>query len=89
MLASGDPHAMSAALKSLYLEAKSLQGDTLAERAQSLARKQTEAELQARDEAAVASATRSHAEPPPSREQQLTEGWYETEDKLASGWTVG
>ena len=87
-LASDDPRVVAKAVESLYLKAKGLRTDTLSARAQEIARKQTEAELQAREEASVASATRSHGEPPPTREEKLSEGWYADEDRLSSGWNI-
>lgn len=87
-LASSDMSVAAPALESLYLKARSPDSATLAQQAEEIARKQTEAELRARDEAAVASATRSHVTPPPSKEEAIAADWYTKEDRLAEGWNI-
>jgi hypothetical protein len=87
-LASGNMDVAAPAIESLYLKARGLTSDTLANTAQSLARKQTEEEMRVRQEASVATASRTGAEPPASLAQAIAAEWP-SDDRLADGWNVG
>jgi len=87
-LASGNMDIAAPAIESLYLKARGLTSDTLAQTAQQLARKQTEEEMRVRQEAGVATATRTNAEPPASLAESIAAEWP-NDDSLSEGWNVG
>lgn len=87
-LESSDPLEVKGAVESLYLLSRGRQADTLSQRAQELARTQTEEELRVRQEASVASASRTNAEPPLSPQEELAQRWADQEERLAAGWNI-
>jgi hypothetical protein len=87
-LASGNLNVAAPAIESLYLKARGLTSDTLTQTAQQLARKQTEEEMRVRQEAGVATATRTNAEPPASLADRIAAEWPD-DDPLKDGWQIG
>lgn len=87
-LVNGTPQEALAATESLYLKARALKGGEFAQKAQEIARSQTEEEMRVREGASVASASRTHTEPPLSPEERIAADWGTRDKLLAEGWNV-
>lgn len=87
-LVSGTPEEALAATESLYLKAKAMKSEEFVQRAQAIARSQTQEEMRVREGASVASASRTHTEPPLSAEERIAADWGKRDQMLAEGWNV-
>jgi len=86
-LVSDDPKVVAGAMKSLYLKARGLQADTLAQTAQETARKLAQDEQSAIEAATVVSATRTNPEKPADVASQIAASWDDDERRF-EGWNI-